>query len=49
MIKSSPSRTARVRMLAGSLPASGSVWAKQNFISPRSTGLRKRSFCSSLQ
>ena len=44
---SSPSRTARVRRLTGSAPdTSGSVMEKQERISPATSGLSQRSFCS---
>ncbi len=46
MTHSSPSRTARVRMPATSLPASGSVTAMDVTTSPRMAGARKRSFSS---
>ena len=42
-------RMALVFIEPGSLPASGSVWAKQTFSSPRRAGWRNRSLCSSLQ
>ena len=45
---SSPSRTAVVRIAAGSLPASGSVSAKQPSIWPRASGLKYSSFCASV-
>jgi hypothetical protein len=44
----SPSRRARVFMLPGSLPLSGSVRPKQPTISPVAIWGRKRCFCSSL-
>ena len=40
MTHSSPSRTARVRMPATSLPASASVTAMEATISPRTAGAR---------
>ncbi len=46
MIHSSPSRTARVRMPATSLPASGSLTAMAATISPRMAGVRYRCFSS---
>ena len=47
--QSSPSRTARVCSSVGSEPAtSGSVIAKNDRISPATSGRRKRSFCSSV-
>ena len=46
MTHSSPSRTARVRMPATSLPASGSVTAMEATSSPRMDGARYCSFSS---
>ena len=46
MTHSSPSRTARVRIPATSLPASGSVTAMDVTTSPRIAGARYRSFSS---
>ena len=46
MTHSSPSRTARVRMPATSLPASGSVTAMDVTTSPRMAGARYRSLSS---
>ena len=43
----SPSRTARVAMLAGSLPAVGSVSPKQPISSPAAMPGSHRCFCSS--
>ena len=43
----SPSRTARVAMLAGSLPAVGSVRPKQPISSPAAMPGSHRCFCSS--
>ncbi|GBC87796.1 hypothetical protein HRbin12_01814 [bacterium HR12] len=48
MTQSEPSRRAWVRMLAGSLPASGSVRPKHPITSPRAMAGSHRSFCSSL-
>jgi hypothetical protein len=45
---SSPSRTAVVRIAAGSEPASGSLSAKAGESSPEAQPGRKRCFCSSL-
>ena len=48
MTHSSPSRTARVRIPATSLPASGSVTAMDVTTSPRMAGSRYRAFRASL-
>ena len=45
--QSSPSRRARVRMLAGSLPESGSVSPKQPITSPAAMRGSHSCFCSS--
>ena len=45
--QSVPSRRARVRIAAGSEPASGSVSPKQPITSPGASAAASRSFCSS--
>ena len=45
---SAPMRSARVLIAPASEPTCGSVRQKQPSISPRASGLRKRSFCASL-